>query len=300
MAEESKLRLGRGLAALIGDATDESLISERNKGLRRVPIESLRPNPKNPRKTFDQNGLEELADSIKEKGILQPIVVRESKVAPGSYEIVAGERRWRAAQKAAQHNVPIVVVEATDKESLEIAIIENVQRSDLNPLEEADGYAELIREFQYTQSDLAKIISKSRSHVANTLRLANLPASVKDLLATGRISAGHARALLTATEPEKLAQKIVQDGLTVRDAERLAQPKSDQPNETDGHVEKGAKLLDDPNTRSLEKSLRDATGFAIEIKNRGEAGELRIKYKTLEQLDELCRHLNSFANRHSA
>jgi ParB family chromosome partitioning protein len=192
--------------------------------------------------------------------------------------------------------VPVVLVDVSDKESLEIAIIENVQRSDLNPLEEAEGYADLIREFSYTQADLAKIIGKSRSHVANTIRLANLPAPVKQFLEAGKLSAGHARALLSAAEPERLAQKIVSEGLTVRDAERLAQSPPDAASLRNGEVAADRKAKD-PNTLSLEKSLREATGLVIDIKNHGEAGELHIKYKTLEQLDEICRHIANFSAR---
>ena len=292
MAEESRLRLGRGLAALIGDAGEDSVIPERNRNQRRAPIEFLRANPRNPRKTFEEVALEELANSIREKGVLQPIVVRELSSTPGAFEIVAGERRWRAAQRAGIHNVPIIVVEATDKESLEIAIIENVQRTDLNALEEADGYAQLIQEFDYTQAELAKIIGKSRSHVANTLRLSNLPDVVKSMLSSGRLSAGHARALLGVQSPERLAQKIIDDGLTVREAEKLTQERA-----VDGLPPQDSKLSlkleKGPDTRALEKSMQETLGLSVEIKNRGESGEIRIRYKTLEQFDQICNRLSA-------
>jgi len=292
MADEPRPRLGRGLAALIGDASVDAQASDRDRTLRRVPIESLRPNPRNPRRVFEDSGLDELANSIREKGILQPIVVREVDATPGVYEIVAGERRWRAAQRAAQHRVPIVVVEATNQESLELAIVENVQRTDLNPLEEADGYAQLIHDFGYTQLDLAKIICKSRSHVANTLRLTTLPDSVRDLVSSGRLSAGHARALLGTSEPDRLAQKIITDGLTVRDAERLAQAKGPTSELVENRLHPRA-LGRDANTLALEKSLQESTGLVVEIRHRGEAGQVRIQYSSLEQLDEICIKLSS-------
>lgn len=292
MAEESRLRLGRGLAALIGDANDDLSYADRNLNQRRVPIEFLRANPRNPRKVFDDVALDELASSIKEKGVLQPIVVREVRATPGVFEIVAGERRWRAAQRAGIHDVPIFVIEATDKESLEIAIIENVQRSDLNALEEADGYAQLICNFAYTQAELAKIIGKSRSHVANTLRLSNLPDSIKLMLSSGRLSAGHARALLNAESPEKIAQKIIDSGLSVRDAERLAQVQAVDASHALNSI-RGQKVEKDVNTRALEKSLQETLGLNVEIRNRGERGELRIRYESLEQLDVICKQLSA-------
>ena len=299
MAEEPRLRLGRGLAALIGEASEDPVGADRNRGQRRVPIEFLRANPRNPRKTFDDPHLDELAESIREKGILQPIVVRELSIAPGVFEIIAGERRWRAAQRASLHTVPIVVIEATDKESLELAIIENVQRADLNALEEAEGYGQLIREFEYTQADLARIIGKSRSHVANTLRLVNLPDSIKQLLADGSLSAGHARALITLSNPESLAKRIVEQGLSVRDAEKISQDYANQDYNSETPVGETArqrrKGVKDPDTQALEKTIQNATGLSVDIKNRGESGEIRIRYKTLEQLDEICRQLTQSA-----
>ena len=290
MAEEPRLRLGRGLAALIGEAKEDAAAPDKNRAQRRVPIEFLRPNPRNPRKSFDEARLVELADSIREKGILQPIVVREIASLPGAFEIIAGERRWRAAQRAAQHNVPIVVIEATDKEALELAIVENVQRSDLNALEEAEGYGQLIRDFGYSQADLGRIIGKSRSHVANTLRLLHLPENVKKLLADGSLSAGHARALVTHDNAEMLANRIVKDNLSVRDIERLVQERQGDsvradPANTRQITTKAADTL------ALERSLQEAIGLAVVIAHKKNRGEVRIQYKSLEQLDKVCRAL---------
>ena len=215
MAEEApRSRLGRGLAALIGDAGDETAAIERARGQRRVPIEFLRPNPRNPRRHFNDMELDELSTSIRAKGILQPILVRAVSGAPDAYEIIAGERRWRAAQRAGLHDVPVLLLEIGDKEALEIAIIENVQRADLNPLEEAMGYDSLIEQFNYPQAELAKIVGKSRSHIANTLRLMKLPESVKRYLAEGKLTAGHARALLASDNPEALARHLPRLELT--------------------------------------------------------------------------------------
>jgi ParB family chromosome partitioning protein len=290
MAEDQpRPRLGRGLAALIGDSGEETS-TDRNRGQRRVPIEFLRPNPKNPRKNFAEVELEDLANSIREKGVIQPILVRN--VRPDSYEIIAGERRWRAAQRASLHEVPIILIEAGDKEALEIAIIENVQRTDLNALEEACGYEQLAAEFGYSHPDLAKVIGKSRSHVANTLRLLKLPETVQKMLIEGQISAGHARALLTVADPDRLAKLIVAQGLTVRDIEKAAQseaqkraPESKQTSNGKGRREK------DADTRALEQALADVLGLVVAIEHMGESGEVRIRYKSLEQLDALCRRL---------
>lgn len=286
MADESRSRLGRGLAMLIGDAAaldDESLAGAQKK----APIEFLRPNPRNPRQAFDERGLEELADSIRERGIVQPILVRRLAGVNNAYEIIAGERRWRAAQRVGLHEVPIVVVEADDRQSLEYAIIENVQRSDLNALEEALGYEKLTEEFSYNQADIAKIIGKSRSHVTNTLRLLKLPEGAKKFVVDGLISAGHARALLSVSDPERIAQQIVDDGLTVRDVERLVQDAT--PNERTPKVK--AKSEADADTRALEKLLTDLLGLTVKITHRGESGDVRVQYKSLEQLDLLCKRL---------
>jgi ParB family chromosome partitioning protein len=287
MAEE-RSRLGRGLAALIGDVGDETAAVDRARGQKRVPIEYIKANPKNPRKQFDSEELDNLSASIREKGILQPILVRPVSGKKDQYEIVAGERRWRAAQRAGVHDVPITLLEINDKEALEIAIVENVQRADLNPLEEAAGYENLIGQFSYSQNDLAKVVGKSRSHIANTLRLLKLPNSVKKYLNEGKLTAGHARALLAHDDPEKLAKSIVEGGMNVRDVEALS------PNErksTKGKAGAKAKPSKSADVRSLEKKLVDQLGMAVSINNRGSKGEMKIKYKSLEQLDALCRKL---------
>src|SRR5690606_13057180 len=216
-------RLGRGLAALIGDmATVEGARVTETGGVKKLPVEFIIANRANPRRTFDAEQLEDLTNSIREKGVMQPLLVRPSG-DPNIFEIIAGERRWRAAQRAGLHEVPVIVREVGDKEALELASIENVQRVDLNPLEEAIGYGQLIEQFGYTQQDLAQVIGKSRSHVANTLRLLKLPDDVRTMLARGELTAGHARTLITAEEPVALAQRIVSDGLSVREAETLSQ-----------------------------------------------------------------------------
>ena len=286
---EERRRLGRGLAALLGDmAEPEAIPAGERTGAKRVPIELVHPNPRNPRRHFKEDDLADLAQSIREKGVVQPILVRPAKGQANHYEIIAGERRWRASQRAGQHEIPVVVQDVSDKEALELAIIENVQRADLNPLEEAFGYEQLISEFGYTQQDLGQVIGKSRSHVANTLRLLKLPEGIKDHLREGRLTAGHARALVTATDPEGLAERIVRDGLTVRDAEALAQAPAEAPK-----VVKLAKEKD-ADTLALEKALSDALGLVVTIDHKATGGgDLRIRYRTLEQLDDLCRRLQS-------
>ncbi len=290
MAEESpRSRLGRGLAALIGEAGEEAGAVERARGQRRVPIEYLRPNPKNPRRHFNEVELQELASSIQSKGVIQPILVRTVRGATDAYEIVAGERRWRASQKAGLHDVPIILMEISDKEALEIAIIENVQRADLNPLEEALGYDSLIQQFDYAQADLGKIVGKSRSHIANTLRLLKLPDSVKKHLQEGRLTAGHARALLSHDNPEALAKAIIEKGLNVRDVEALAEAQAEAKGRPPKKRPRVAKSAD---VRALEKKLSDALGLSVEVNHRNAGGEVRIRYKTLEQLDALSRRLS--------
>lgn len=294
MAEESRPRLGRGLAALIGDsAPEQPSVRAPSTGQKRVPIEFIRPNPRNPRRTFDDENLTELSDSIKEKGVIQPIIVRANARTADAYEIIAGERRWRAAQKAGIHEVPVVIVEADDKQALEIAIIENVQRSDLNAIEEALGYEQLATEYSYSHSDLAKIIGKSRSYIANTLRLLKLPPSVHRMLKEGFLSAGHARALLALEDAESVAKRIVAEGLTVRDVEKLANApgkSSAQTKKVDSAKPKSPK---DADTRALEKALNDVLGMNVEISHQGESGSVTIYYASLEQLDALCQRLKS-------
>ncbi len=285
----SKNRLGRGLAALIGDI-DRPAPAQATPivGDRTVPVEFISPNPRNPRRSFGDAELEDLAASLKQHGIVQPVVVRPSKVEAGRYEIIAGERRWRAAQRAGLTSIPVIVRDVDDRMALELAIVENVQRSDLNPVEEALGYQQLIDDHHYVQTDLAQIIGKSRSHVANTLRLLKLPESIRDMLVDGSLSAGHARTLVTAEDPAALAQKIIRDGLSVRQAEALAQKGNDQANST------SSKRVDeekDADTKALEQLLSDVTGLKVAVNHRDKGGEVRIAYKTLEQLDDLCRRL---------
>jgi ParB family chromosome partitioning protein len=290
MAEEqNRSRLGRGLAALIGEANETATPSapDRARGTRKIPTEFLRASARNPRRHFSEEELEDLANSIREKGIIQPILVRPIQGVDGVFEIIAGERRWRAAQRASLHEVPIVIIEAADREAFEIALIENVQRADLNPLEEALGYEKLAADYGYSQTDLARVIGKSRSHIANTMRLAKLPSSVQDLLASGALSAGHARALLAVKEPENVARRIIEQGLTVRDVERIAQDDTSGTKTTSP----SKKTEKDPDTRALEKALEDVLGLGVSIMHGARGGELRIKYRTLEQLDNICLRL---------
>src|SRR3954454_11383030 len=289
MADEARSRLGRGLAALIGDVGDESAALERTRSQRRVPIEFVKPNPRNPRRQYHEAELDELAASIRERGIIQPILVRTARGSLDNFEIIAGERRWRAAQRAGMHEVPVVLLEVSDREALELAIIENVQRADLNALEEAGGYQALADEFKYSQDDIAKIVGKSRSHVANTLRLLKLPDGVQDFIRAGKISAGHARALLGQPDPEALAQAIVAQGLSVRETEAVVQERAGGA----GKKAAGRARGKDADTVALEKWLSDALGLVVTIAHRGSGGELKIRYKSLEQLDSVIRKLES-------
>ncbi len=287
----SKKRLGRGLAALIGDdfVDPEAAPAETHEGLRTVPVADLLPSPFNPRQHFDESELAELAQSIREKGLLQPILVRPAE-QPGRYEIVAGERRWRAAQMAGVHEVPVIVRELEEREALEVALIENVQRTDLNALEEALGYRRLIDQFGYTQQQLAEIIGKSRSHVANTLRLLNLPEEVQAMIRDGQLSAGHARALVATDDPLGLAKKIVKLGLSVREAEKLSQDEGKK-RESSGR-KTGAGEEPAPDVKALAKELEEALGMAVAIKPKGKkGGRLVIEWRTLEQLDDLRARL---------
>lgn len=288
--ESGRRRLGRGLAALIGDASSEFEVVERVRGIRKVAIDLIKANPKNPRRLFKEEDLEELAGSIRQHGMIQPVVVRPAPNGGNGYELIAGERRWRAAQKAGQHEIPVIIQDVTDREAMEIAIIENVQRQDLNPLEEAMGYDQLIQEFEYTQNDLAAVIGKSRSHVANTLRLLKLPEPVKQYLNDGALTAGHARALIAAPDPAALARRIVEEGLTVRSAETLAQATISEPH---GRA-RAAKPDKDADTRALEKRLSDALGLSVEIRHKANgSGEMRLGYASLDQLDEIIRRLEA-------
>lgn len=296
MIDESRSRLGRGLASLIGDVGDEAAKIERPRAQRRVPVEFLRPNPRNPRRQFSEDELDALAASIRERGIIQPIVVRSVRGAPDTFEIVAGERRWRAAQRAGLHEVPIVAIEVTDTEALEIAIIENVQRADLNAIEEARGYHALADEFKRSPDEIAKIVGKSRSHVANTMRLTKLPEPVQAFIISGALSAGHARALIGVPDPLDLARRIVDEGLNVRQAEELAHgegvPKraTQKPRAAKAAGAGGAKSAD---TLALEKRVSDALGLAVSIDHRDPGGTVHVRYRDLDQLDEIVRRLEA-------
>jgi len=287
MADDGRSRLGRGLAALMGDVGAEATTPpERARAQRRVPIEYLRPNPRNPRRNFSDAELDELAASIKERGIIQPVVVRSVRGAKDAYEIIAGERRWRAAQRAALHEIPIVPFEASDSEALELAIIENVQRTDLNPLEEAGGYQALASEYGHSHEDIAKIVGKSRSHVTNTLRLLKLPEPVKAYIHAGKISAGAARMLIGAADPEEMAREIVDRGLNVRQVEALAKDRA----AGSGKAAK-KRVVKSADTIALERRVSNTLGLTVTVDHRSKGGVLHIHYRNLDQLEEVLRRL---------
>ncbi len=273
----SKKGLGRGLSSLMGDTKDVSIQNETSNQETKISISNLKPSPSQPRRLFDKNSINELAESIKSKGLVQPILVRPSPTENGIYEIIAGERRWRAAQIAQLHEIPAVVRKLDDVEALEIAIIENVQRSDLSPIEEAAGYKRLIENHGHTQEALADIVGKSRSHIANIIRLLGLPQSIQDMISEGKISSGHARAIMNSAFPEQLAEKIVSENLSVRAAEDLA--KQNKP---------GVKKvkLKDPDTIDLENNLTAKLGLNVSIDHKGKkGGSIKIEYKSLDQLE---------------
>ena len=286
---KSKSRgLGRGLSSLMGDLNNEPLTSNENSESQTieklVPVEKIYPNPNQPRKSFQEEKLIELANSIKTKGIVQPLIVRKKKGTKESFEIVAGERRWRAAQRAQIHELPVIIKEFTDIEVLEIAIIENVQRADLNPIEEALGYKNLMENFDHTQDGLSKEIGKSRSHIANLLRLLNLPLAVQELLISGQLTAGHARALVTCDNPLAIAKQIISLGLSVRDAERMAK------NVSEKKVSNKTKTKEKPaDTVLLEADLSAALKMKVSINHEEEKekGLISINYKSLDELDRI-------------
>lgn len=289
---QKKRGLGRGLSALMSDVRDEAMPPEGAPPRRadmRVPVEKLRPNPDQPRRTFREDQLEELANSVREKGIIQPIIVREKPEGSGNYEIVAGERRWRAAQIAQLHEVPVLVRDLDDSEVLELAIIENVQRADLNAVEEAQGYRQLMDRFGHTQEKLAEALGKSRSHIANILRLLTLPDEVLGYLREGKLAAGHARALVVVENPVPLARRVVAEGLSVREVEKLAKggssaaPKRQVPRA----------LEKDADTRALEGELSANIGMKVVIDHKDGAGTVTIRFSSLEELDDLCRILSA-------
>jgi ParB family chromosome partitioning protein len=285
--DPSKRRLGRGLAALIGEMDQPMATSGRPSvsADRKVPIELVVRNPKNPRKNFSEAELQDLASSVRQHGIVQPVVVRP--IVDGKFEIIAGERRWRAAQLAGLVDIPVISREVDDRTALELAIVENVQRADLNPVEEALGYEQLIAEHGYTQNDLGEIIGKSRSHVANSLRLLKLPDQVRGMLFDGSLSAGHARALIPTSDPVALARSIVAKGMSVRDAERLAQNDI----KAQSNPLPSQKAEKDADTLALERTLTDRIGLEVKVNHKGEGGKLQISYSSLEQLEEICRLL---------
>lgn len=298
MATEPRKRLGRGLDALFASIPEPEASAPPAAGgagsvaaRQTVSLDLIHRNPRNPRTEFRAEELEDLASSIRAHGIVQPIVVRRRDAGTSgaeAYEIIAGERRWRAAQMAGLHDVPITILDVSDKEALELAIVENVQRSDLNPIEEAKGYNALIQEFSYTQADLGTTIGKSRAHVANTLRLLRLPDTILRMLESGELSAGHGRALLTAKDPERLARLAIEKNLSVRETERLAQKPEAEPRTAVRRTEKNADI------RAFEKDLSAALGLLVDIRHRGDGGgELRISYRDLEQLESVAKRLRN-------
>ena len=291
MSDDPRRRgLGRGLSALFGDESQDN-VTELPRGTRTLPVELLYPGRYQPRQNFDEESLASLIESVKAQGILQPLLVRRHPEIPGAYEIIAGERRWRAAQAVRLHEVPVVVRDLADREALEIALVENVQRQDLSPLEEAEGYRRLMDEFTHTQEDLARAVGKSRSHIANSLRLLALPEGVRHLLNQGKLSAGHARALLNAGDAAALAEEVVRRGLNVRQTERLAQTAKGGPAKKHGATAPAK----DADTIALERELTTVLGLKVTITFEGVAGgggALTVHYRTLEQLDDVLRRLN--------
>lgn len=292
--------LGRGLSALFGD-TDSAYVAPRGSaaavgstgnipaGTRTIPIEWVQPGAYQPRRHFDDTAIHELATSIKERGVLLPLMVRPIEGERDAYEIIAGERRWRAAQLAGLHDVPVVVRSFTDREAMEIGLIENVQRQDLSPLEEAEGYKRLLEEFSHTQDGLAKVVGKSRPHITNLLRLLTLPESVKRMINEGELTMGHARTVITAKDPEALAKEIVKKGLSVRQAEALAKKTAE------GHAAKTHKppQTADSDIIALERELERSLGLKVKLHTNGTAGALTIHYASLDQLDELIKRLQN-------
>ena len=296
MAAESRRGLGRGLSALLGEAEDDAPAAGDGRtgsaapgleGAREIPLELIHNNPDQPRQHFSEAEIAELEESIRTSGVLQPILVRPSPRKAGEYEIVAGERRWRAAQRAGIAVIPALVRELADDRAYEIAIVENVQREDLNAMEEARAYETLMSRMGYTQELAARAVGKSRSHLANTLRLLQLPPAVQDHVLHGRLSAGHARAILACDEQQAVAEQVLAKNLSVRDTEALVRAKAAGPKKSSG-PRRAAK---DADTAALEADLEDALGMSVDIADKGGAGEVKIRYASLEQLDEICRRL---------
>ena len=294
MADKDKRRgLGRGLSALMADVAETQTVASEGAAEQYVPIEKISPNPEQPRKRFDPQDLDDLANSIREKGVIQPLIVRRRD--DGTFEIVAGERRWRASQMAQLHELPIIVREFTDVEVLEVAIIENIQRADLNSIEEAAGYRQLMDRFGHTQEKMAEALGKSRSHIANLLRLLNLPENVLEMVRQGDLTAGHARTLVPSKNPEKLAKQIIAGGLSVRAAEALI--KKEQQAENEGPIKRAAKSSNekDADTRALEGDLSANLGLKVTLNHKPgqEAGQMVLHYTTMDELDELCQRLSA-------
>lgn len=292
---ERKRGLGRGLSALMADVAETEAVASKGPSAaeQMVPIERISPNPEQPRKRFEKSDLDDLAASIREKGVIQPLIVRAR--GDGTFEIVAGERRWRAAQMAQLHELPVIVRAFTDVEVLEVAIIENIQRADLNAIEEAAGYRQLMEKFGHTQEKMAEALGKSRSHIANLLRLLNLPEPVIELVRGGELSAGHARALVPAQDPFGLAKQIIKGGLSVRATEALVKKESAGGSETGTTSTAPQKTAEkDADTKALEGDLSAATGMKVVIDHKPgqEGGRLSVQYKSLEELDTLCRMLS--------
>ncbi|MBB3764788.1 ParB/RepB/Spo0J family partition protein [Sphingomicrobium lutaoense] len=280
--------LGRGLSALLDDASKSAANEERSEkgGVSSLPIASIKPNPQQPRRHFDEESLEELAQSIATKGVLQPILVRPT--AEG-YQIIAGERRWRAAQKAQLHEIPAIVRESDAQQTAEIALIENVQREDLNAIEEAEAYKALKNDYGYGQAEIGEVVGKSRSHVANLLRLLDLPQDVQKMLLSGDLSMGHARAALSAEDPSALAREIVKQGLSVREAEARAKSQKEPKNQSDS--KKSARPVD-ADIEALERQLGDLLGLRVKVAHGKGGGRVELNYRTLDQLDMICQRLS--------
>ncbi|TWA84275.1 chromosome segregation DNA-binding protein [Azospirillum brasilense] len=286
--------LGRGLSALFGEAAEDYSALDKVRQSKQVPIEFIHPGKYQPRRTFDDEALQGLVESIRDKGILQPLLVRRDPETTNSYELIAGERRWRAAQIAGLHEVPVVIRELSDREALEIALIENIQRQDLTPLEEAEGYKRLMEEFEHTQEDLARSVGKSRSHVANMMRLLALPDPVKGMVQEGALSAGHARALLTSSDPVSVAREVVKRGLNVRQTEDLMRGSAPVKTKKAGGGRGGAATdptLKDVDLVNLEEEISARIGLKVAITPQGKGGSITIHYQTLDQLDDVLRRL---------
>jgi ParB family chromosome partitioning protein len=297
MDDPPRRGLGRGLSALLGEEGGEGT-GDAGRSTRMVPVELLHPSRFQPRRNFDSEGLMALVESIKAQGILQPLLVRPHPEMQGHFEIVAGERRWRAAQAAQLHEVPVILRSLGDREALEVAIVENVQRQDLNPLEEAEGYRRLLDDFQHTQEDLARAVGKSRSHIANVLRLLGLPEEVRELLREGKITPGHARPLIGVAEAPQIAREIVQYGMSVRQVERVVQARTRVAGAADIASLSPAEVASlgtarDADTLALERELTQLLGLKVQIVFSGQGGVLSVHYRTLEQLDDLLRRLNN-------